>query len=146
MAIPKVVLRTAFNFDQDANSREFGLVIPPDTVTQQQFAEECDINTIVARFGLTGKMPEVLHMPVSGDFTGVTDFHSAMNVVRQAQQEFMELPGEMRERFGNDPGKLLAFLNDDKNRAEAERLGLVNKPPEVHRDPVPAAPVVPEVK
>lgn len=142
--IPKITLRAGHNFDPDANSKEFGLVCPPESMTQQQFREECDINTIVERFGLTGQMPQNLAMPVSGDFTGVTDFHTAMNVVRQAQEQFLTLPGELRERFGNDPGALVAFLDDDKNRPEAERLGLVNKPAEQHRPATPvAAPAAP---
>lgn len=139
----KIELRSAFNYDPDAVSEETGLVCDPEEGrTQQSFAEECDINTIVRRFGLTGEMPQNLRMPVSGDFTGVTDFQTAMNAVRQAQEAFMELPGEMRARFDNDPQKLISFLEHDGNREEAVKLGLVNKPPETARveTPAPQAP------
>lgn len=56
-------LRAPFNYDTDKASLEAGSSRPidPDTgeiiddgMTQQSFAEEVDINTIVRRFGLTG--------------------------------------------------------------------------------------------
>ena len=131
-------LRAPFGYDVDAASAEAGLLCKDESLAQQQFKEECDINEIVRRFGLTGTMPEGVSMPVTGDFTGVVDFHSALNLVRQAEDGFMELPGELRARFANDPGALLAFLDDDRNREEAVKLGLVIKPAEKARDVVQA--------
>lgn len=109
-----------------------------EDMCQQSFKEECDINTIVRRFGLTGVMPETMRMPLNGDFTNVPDFQTALNMVREASDEFMRLPAEVRKRFGNDPGELMVFLEDEKNREEAVKLGLVNKPPEKTRDVVQA--------
>lgn len=134
-----VFLRTAYNYDVDGASADSGLTCPEEEgKTQQSFKDECDINEIVRRFGLTGEIPENWRMPVSGDFTGVTDFHSAMNLVRAAGDAFMELPAAIRAEFRNDPGELLAFLEDDKNREKAVSLGLIPKPPEVTRDAVQA--------
>lgn len=139
MTKPTFVIRGFGNYDVDEVSFMCGVSIPSeDGVTQQQFKDECDINVIVKRFGLTGELPDNFAMPVSGDFTGVNDFHSAMNVVRESQEAFMSLPGEMRARFGHDPGALLAFLGDVKNRDEAVKLGLVSLPPEKPRDVVQA--------
>lgn len=128
------------------------------TLTQQQFKEECDINTIVDRFGLTGEMPTVVNMPQYGDFTGIFDYQSAMNLVVQGREEFMKLPAKMRARFHNDPAELLNFLADDDNKDEAIKLGLVKAPDLVQESPngnqaqppAPetgaAAPVPPNVK
>ena len=134
-------LRTGYESakERDDWSLKFGIAFDPEKdMTQQQYAEEVDINTIVKRFGLTGQLPQNLQMPVSGDFTDAVDFHTAMNVVRQAEEEFLRVPADVRERFGNDPGKLMAFLEDDKNRDEAIKLGLVNPPVETTRDMVQA--------
>ena len=80
-------LRAPGNYDPDVVSNETGLACDPDEgVTQQSFKEECDINVIVERFGLTGQLPENLRMPVSGDFTGITDFQTAMQVVRERKR------------------------------------------------------------
>lgn len=131
--------RTGYNYDADAVSRETGREFDEaESVVQQQFREECDINIIVKRFGLTGELPNGIHMPVSGDFSGITDFQSAMQLVREAQESFNELPAHVRERFGNDPGRVMAFLEDDKNRDEAIRLGMVERPVERTRDVVQA--------
>lgn len=134
-----LVFRTGYNYDADAVSFETGLKCDPeDTRTQESFAVECDINEIVRRFGLTGSVPENFRIPMSGDFTGVSDFHTAMNMVTAAQGAFESLPAELRSRFGNDPAQLIAFLEDGSNREEAVKLGLVNKPPEKTRDVVQA--------
>lgn len=131
-------LFTFGNYDPDAHSAETGFRCEGESSALQQFKEECDINTIVKRFGLTGEMPANLGMPVSGDFSGVVDFHSAMNLVVQATEAFESLPADLRKQFHHDPGELIAFLEDPGNREQAEKLGLVNKPPEQTRDKAPA--------
>lgn len=134
----KIEVRSAFAYDADQVSLETGIDTGTESVVQQQFAEEVDINTIVRRFGLTGELPNGLAMPMSGDFSGVGDFHEAMNLLKQAESEFMKLPGDVRERFGHDPARVIAFLEDDKNREEAIKLGMIPKPPEKTRDMVQA--------
>lgn len=137
------------SFDQA--SLASGLVIPPDLVdektgevlrreslTQQEFAEEVDINTIVKRFGLTGELPETLRVPVSGDFTNATDYHTALNLIIEADNAFLELPPKLRDRFNQDPAQLMAFLEDPGNLKEAQELGLVNKAPERVRTAIEA--------
>jgi phage internal scaffolding protein len=131
--------RTGFNYDTDAASLANGLACPPEeNQAQQQFKEEVDINTIVERFGLTGDLPENPRMPQSGDFTGITDFQSAMNMVREAEEAFMEFPAHIRSEFDNDPQKMMRFLENENNRARALEMGLIVKPPEKTRDMVDA--------
>lgn len=126
---PGPFIRSDGNYDMDAASLASGLDCGPETRTQQQFQEECDINTIVRRFGLTGQMPTDLRMPQSGDFSEmVSDYHTAANMLLEAEQEFLRLPGEVRARFQHDPGELIAFLDNVENRAEAIELGLIPKP------------------
>lgn len=131
--------RSAYNHDTDSFSSLFGLSCPPEEgKTQHQFAEDCDINEIVRRFGLTGEMPQNLRMPVSGDFTAVTDFTAAMLAVKEAENEFMRVPADVRARFGNNPAALISFLENVENREEAISLGLIPKPVEKTRDAVQA--------
>ena len=79
-----VFLRTPYNYDVDAVSVASGLKCEDATRTQQQFAEEADINTIVERFNLTGQLPQDVRPPQYADFEGVFDFKSAMNAIRAA--------------------------------------------------------------
>lgn len=111
---------------------ETGEMVEDKGMTQQEFLFDTDINEIVRRFGLTGKLPDDLRVPLSGDFTGIEDYHSAILAVRKAEEGFMEMPAELRARFNNDPQILMDFLADGTNRDEAVKLGLVQAlvPPE----------------
>lgn len=92
---------------------------------KQEFREETDINTIVKRFGITGKLPQGVRMPMYGDFTEVSNFHEAVNAIAAARESFSAMPAEVRARFGNDPERFVQFCGDESNRAEAIKLGLV---------------------
>jgi len=127
------MFNTGFNMDNDDLSLKTGFSCPEESLAIQSAAEEADINTIVRRFGISGELPNNIRMPVSGDFTDATDFHTAMNLVRQAQEEFMRVPADVRARFANDPARFMAFFEDESNRDEAIKLGLVR----------PAAPPIP---
>jgi len=122
-------LRTPYNYDVDKVSDETGLLCPEPTLAQQNFKDESDINYIVRQFGLTGELPGKPLSPQYGDFTGVLDYHSAVNAVLAAQDDFMELPAQMRSRFNNDPAELIDFLSKEENREEATKLGLVAAKP-----------------
>jgi len=124
-------LRSAYNYDRDLASDESGLVCEDESLTIQSAAEEANINTIVRRFGLTGQMPDQVAMPRSGDFTNVPDFHTAMNLIRTTQEEFLRVPAHVRARFNNDPQAFMEFLEDDGNREEARKLGLLKDVPVV---------------
>nr|DAE80422.1 MAG TPA: Scaffold protein [Microviridae sp.] len=132
-------IRSAYNYDTDEVSRETALDCSADEpLTQQQFAEETDINTIVRRFGLTGQLPDDYRAPMEQDFFEITDFSTAMQAVRKAQEQFLQLPGDLRARFANDPQRLLDFLSDPDNKTEALKLKLIEQPPEKTRDAVTA--------
>jgi len=125
MSKSAVFLRTPYNYDVMEASDLSGLVCEDPSLAQQHAKDECDINTIVRRFGLTGELPSGVKAPQYGDFTDTTDYHTSLNVVRAADAAFMQLPADVRSRFNNDPGALVDFVSDDNNRAEAEKLGLV---------------------
>lgn len=135
VALPGPFLRTAFNYDKDLASLQSGLQCNDGTRTQQQFGDECDINTIVRRFGLTGQLPENLAVPMTGDFTGVTDYHTAINQVMAADEAFMQMPAEIREQFQNNAGKFVDFVSDEKNVEQCRKWGLA-RPVEALRAPI----------
>lgn len=145
-----VFLRAEYNYDMFTASLESGLKCEDPSLTRQSEAEDADINVLVKRFGLGQPLPQGVRMPQSGDFTGVSNFHEAMNVVIAARESFAVMPAEVRSRFGNDPGAFVDFCLDEKNRDEALKLGLVEKPlPVVEEPPVrvevvaPVAPAAP---
>ena len=129
MSKRKIFVRDNFNYDMDAASEENALCCEDESKTQQQFADEVDINTIVRRFGLTGQLPDNVTMPQYADYEGVFDFQTAMNTMMEAERSFMQLPADVRARFENDPQKLLVFCNDRANIDEARKWGLVPPAP-----------------
>jgi len=141
MSKNSVFLRTPYNYDTDAASNESGLACEEPSLAQQHFKEECDINTILERFNITGLLPESPLSPRYGDFSGIGDYHTAMNRVMAAKDEFLALPAQIRARFNNDPAELIEFLQNENNRLEAEELGLVDK---AAAEVVEAANVTPE--
>lgn len=95
-------------------------------LTKQSFKDECDINLIIARAALGADISHVnARVAQFGDFSNIPDYQTSLDLVNRAQGMFMDLPANVRERFLNDPGKMVAFLQDDKNYDEAVQLGLV---------------------
>lgn len=108
--------RYAVHFDADQD------------LTHQQFKEDADINVLMKRFGVTGKMPMPSMLPFYGDFSQVGDFHGSMQMVRQAQEAFALLPASVRAKFHNSPSELVQFLHSEmspEQLKEARELGLV---------------------
>jgi len=132
-------LRTQFNYDRNAASNASGLVCEEPTRAQQHHKDECDINVILERFGKTGQVPVNTISGTYGDFSGVHDYHTAMNALIAAETEFAALPAQIRNKFANDPANLVQFLDNPENRAEAESLGLVNISSTANTQPAPAA-------
>jgi phage internal scaffolding protein len=130
-----VFIRTQHNYDHNAASNESGLSCQEPTRAQQHHKEECDINVIVKRFGITGKMPINQSEARYGDFTAAEDYHTALNRIIEAEDDFMALPAEIRSQFDNNPANLIGFLNDPSNKSAAEKLGLIN-PTSSYPEPV----------
>lgn len=94
--------------------------------TKQSFADECDFNSVMAKWATSGLITNVnMSQPIYADVSHISDYQSSLELIRSAQDQFNSLPSKIRDRFGNNPGNLLAFLSDPSNREEAVRLGLI---------------------
>lgn len=123
---PAPFIRTRNNYDMDHASRASGLVCTDPSKAQQHDKDDADINTLVRRFGITGQIPVLDRVPLESEiFHDITDFHSAMNAIRESETTFMTLPADLRARFDNDPHAFLKFTSDEKNRDEMRTLGLL---------------------
>lgn len=124
MKMKTVFCRSPYNYDMDLASHKSGLSCDDASLTQQQFKEDSDINTIVDRFMKSGVLPTPVNMPQYVDYEGVFDYQTAMNSVRAADEQFMRMDAKVRARFNNSPQEFLAFFADPANTEEAIRLGL----------------------
>lgn len=91
--------------------RQRTLNLGGESLTQQHFAEEVDINTIMRRFGATGQVAQFMSEGAYGDFTGIEDYDGALERIGRVDEAFMKLPAEVREQFGNDAGNLVRMVS-----------------------------------
>lgn len=122
-------VRNPYNYDMALASQETGLFCEDPSLAQQHMKDECDINIIVERFGVTGQLPVRAIEPSYGDFSGVSDYHTALNKIKAADEAFMALPAKLRAKFDHDPNALLNFLENEANKDEAIQLGLIDGEP-----------------
>lgn len=111
-----------------------GIEFTEESMTQQHFKDECDINRIMERYQETGVLIDPMtgtrRQPMFGEFDSEFDLRDAMDKINMAYEQFNQLPSRIRERFDNSPVKLLEFLRDADNYDEAVELGLVEPRPE----------------
>lgn len=103
------------------------LITARESLVQQQFAESTRVRSILDRFMRTGMIDANPLPPRYEDVSAVGDYQDAMNLLTNVQGHFDALPSKIRDRFGNDPEKYLAFINDPQNIDEAIELGLLQK-------------------
>lgn len=92
---------------------------------KQEFAADCDINTIVSRFLRAGVVPMPTSQPVFADVSDGRTYHALQNQIAYVKQVFADLPADVRADFHNDPAEMLDWVSDPKNADEARKLGLL---------------------
>lgn len=123
------------NFDAQDHSDASGLECLDPSLAVQSQKDEADINTIVKNFGVTGQLPSGVKVPTYGDFDGIDDYRTAIDVVRSAEASFLAMPSDLRERLGHDPARFVEYCADPENLPEMRKLGLAVPAPD---NPVPA--------
>lgn len=104
-------------YDKDGN---------PIYTTEQNVKAQCDVNNIIKRYDRSGVLTHITNIEAKfGDMTGA-DFQAMQNQVATARSMFSSLPAEIRNRFDNEPSKLLEFMEHEENRDEAIKMGLIN--------------------
>ncbi len=111
------------------------ITFPKEGRTKQSFTQECDINNIMAKYQKTGALAHVNKHQAQYGFATSEDFSQAMRTVTLAQQMFDDLPSSIRNKFNNNPGAFLDFVQDDENIDEARTLGLTKTPPKDEPNP-----------
>lgn len=133
MTMKKIFVRSAFNYDIAAASKQSATHPAGDSLTLQSEAAATDINLIIQNWTRTGIMPTSSRQPRFGDFTEVNDFQSALHAVQDAQETFNQLPPSIRSKFHNNPQYLYDFITNPQNKKQAQDLGLL--PPDAPTAP-----------
>lgn len=107
------------------------------SMTRQEFRDECDINTIMARYDsyLADPMASLHTEPRYVDLVNTpSTLMEAMAALKEGEDAFMRLPAIVRKEFDNDPIRFVDFACDPVNIDRMREWGLA--PPA----PPPAAP------
>lgn len=108
-------------------------------ITKQSHKDECDIHRILKQYQRTGIITHVQSArPQYTDLPDSLDYHTALNVMIEAQSAFDALPSSVRDHFKNDPALFLAAFEDDKQADKLREFGLLNPLPKP--EPAPAPP------
>lgn len=107
--------------------RKVQFVTTGESLTQQHFKEECDVINIIKKHDRNGIIEHVQRGQARyGDFSEVHDYREALDLVRDAQSEFMNIPSDIRKKFDNDPGKFYEFVSDPENKDELIEMGFID--------------------
>lgn len=107
------------------------------SLTSQHPADEVDINKIMARIQKGQTVLTSAGQPFYGDVSELDGLQDALIKVQEANELFMQFPADVREKFDNDPVKMVEFLENSENRDKAIELGLVKPHLEPKSPPVP---------
>lgn len=123
-----------------------GLTCEDESLTQQQFKDECDIDCILRRYDQTGVLVDPLserRLAQFGDFSNLPSFAEYQNRLAEVSEYFMSLPPEVRSNFANDVGTFIEAIGNPDNESKLVELGILEKVPSEPSEPhlTPSEPV-----
>jgi hypothetical protein len=123
-----IVFRTAYGHHDPV---QYYTYPEGESLTQQEFAQDCDVNRIVGKWSQTGVLT---HANASvGDYLDLSDvptYQDAVNASMSAQNAFMALDAAVRREYDNDPVKFLAAVHDPGQRDRLTELGVFKAAPQ----------------
>ena len=98
-------------------------------LVQQHETDDTLIQNILKKYDATGVYYHVNQAQASyQDNTKFNEYQDMLDKVQRADAYFKALPSHIRERFDNNTGLFLEFVNDDNNMESMYDLGLVERP------------------
>lgn len=98
--------------------------------TQQHLSEETEINNIIAYHDRTGLIKNVQQGIANyGDYSEVNEYRESLDLIRQADEDFLALPSGIRRQFNNNAGDFFEFATNPANEAELVEMGLAKARP-----------------
>jgi phage internal scaffolding protein len=110
-------------------------------VTKQSHKDSTDINLIIAQHSRTGILTHLNQAEARyADVSELGDYQDALDVVHQAESDFMKMPSAARQVFGNSAARFLDAAHDPDKRHLLEEAGLIRRAPTPTPEPVSASP------
>lgn len=117
----KLNFHTRFNPPKDP-----GIDTGSESKVRQSEKDNCDVNIIMERFTRSGQLPRMNHR--EGVFMNCSgaDYQRSLEIIRQANDDFAQLPSKARKYFDHDPEKFIEFMHQPNNAEKAVELGLAD--------------------
>jgi phage internal scaffolding protein len=108
-----------------------------ESLTQQHMKDEVDIRNIIKKHDRTGIIEHIAKgVAQYGDYSEVNEYRENLDFVRAAEESFLALPANIRERFQNNAGNFFEFATNPRNKDAMVEMGLMEAPPiEVEETP-----------
>lgn len=108
------------------------------SLTRQEFADECDINKLMAQYEKSGIISHINpRTPQYLDLSEVPDLATAHQIIQNATAEFMALPANVRREFDNDPMEFIRYAENPDNIEKMREWGLAKPAPAKEEAPPP---------
>lgn len=121
--------------ERQRRSDESKIFFLDESLTQQHFKDECDLNVIMKRFGRvsdTAFLDYLNSFPKGryGDFGDLPDYRTALDVVRSTEAEFEALPNDFKKQFDFNVERYLDYVSNLKQQEAVQKPQQVDKPVE----------------
>lgn len=117
-------MKFATQYNAGTRDTNFATMNELPTMTQQSDHDATNINIIVAKYMKGAPLPQVTEPGKFGDFTGISSFTDAMEMITKANEAFHEVPAHIRAKFNNNPSTFMEYIHDAKNIPELVKMGL----------------------
>ena len=126
MTSKKISFKTAY-----APRDRVGFETTGESLTQQHFSEETEINNIIAFHDRTGIIKNVQQgIAQYGDYSEVNEYRENLDMIRAADENFMKLPSAIRRKFNNNAGEFFEFATNPQNEQQLVEMVLAKARPE----------------
>lgn len=125
-------MKFATLYDEGMKPSE-GIVFTEPSMTDQSQFQESDINYIVKKYadGRTGITTLDLGADAGvlqyGDTLLPGDYETALDLINAVNEEFYELPSQVRAEFNHNPKELINALADPRQKVRLQSLGLLQE-------------------
>ena len=99
------------------------------SMTKQNLVDDADINKLIRKHGYNQVVTNMQKLEVIYGEMNSTSLKEALQMQIDAKEAFMEVPSEIRNRFGNDAGAFIDYATNPDNLQEMRELGLAPPPP-----------------
>lgn len=110
-----------------------GIKFEDESLTQQHHAVGATPREVVNRLVSGAQVNTNQKQPMYIDNYNNLDYQDSLNLVIAVKDKFMHLPAQVRERFKHKPEEFVQFMENDENKEEAIKLGLI---PDDYEEPL----------